>query len=150
MEGDLVLIGAKSSGEPDDVIGDKVKVANFLASGILTAISPILKMVGVNFLGNKLKSEGTLVVDEDQEINTIALRKLVVNARLSSKNIRAEEIEVRGELESEEIRSKRIVVKGILRTEVLECEKLKNFGKIFVKDMRCGDISGSGEILKEG
>lgn len=150
IDQDLVLIGAKSRGEPDDIMGDKVKVANFIASGVLTAISPILKTLGISFLGKRMKTDGTFIVDDYQEINTIALKKLVVNAKLKSHRIRAEEIDVRGELEADEIRSKRVTVKGILRARVLECEKLKNSGKIIVLDMKCGDISGNGEILREG
>ncbi len=147
---DLVLVGAKSKGEPDEVLGDRVKVANFLASGILTAISPILKTLGMSFLGKRIKNDGTLVVDDYQEISTMALKRLIVNAKLKSQRIQADEIDVMGELEADEIRSRRVTIKGILKTRVLECEKLRNSGKLIVKTMRCGDISGNGEILEEG
>ena len=150
IDQDLVLIGAKVKGEPDEIGGEKVKISNFLASGVLTAISPLLRMLKISVLGNKIKTNGTFIVDEDQEINTITLKRLVVNAKLKSKRIQAEEVEVRGELEAEEIKAKKVILKGTLKADILECDRLKNSGKLVVRVMKCREITGNGEILREG
>ncbi len=147
---DLVLIGSKAEGEPEEVYGEKVKVMNFLANGILMAISPVLRALGISSLGRKFRKGDTLVIEEDQEVNVIVLKKLIVNAHLKSRKVQVEYLEVNGELESEEIQSKKVVVNGRIKAKSIKCEKLQNNGKVLTESLDCEKITGQGEVSQEG
>ncbi len=168
VNGDLVLIGAKFSGEEPEVGGDFVKITNFLATGILTALSPILK--SINIRGSKKKkiksfdrktkfsfkgfTEFNVSEGDKVDVGILNdLKRVVVDGELSCKTLEAKEIVVgeKGKLISPLIKAEIIKVEdgGNIKTKFLWCQKLIGSGKVFASKISADYIEDTLNLIIE-
>ncbi len=149
--GDLVLIGAKATGEFPSVMEDTVKISNLLATGILSAVSPILRGMGVSIRpGKKLKKYDNLVIENDESFDkNIYAESIHVKARMKARNVHAEEIvvEKHGVMEAIRISADEVTVYGKVEAAKLEADELLVDGEVAVDKLRCDILKGNGRVL---
>ncbi len=150
VEGDLVLIGAKVKGKEPEVLGDRVKITNFLATGILTALSPILG--GLRIRSGEKKKVGEVIEEmvilpgDSKKVGFIDVERLVVHGELKSTGVRCESMLISGKAKVDNLVCETLNVPGELRAGNVKVEVLNVDGRMTVHNLRAENISGSGEI----